>query len=501
MTITIVKGDLWMEHADLLVCAIFEGELVTPDMQFLEAETHGRIQKILKAKKFTGALNQSVVIRAPEQIPADAILVVGLGKRKQFSSETAREVAGFAILQAEELGLRSVAIRLLESPDDSIDVKEIAQGMIEASLLAEYDFSIYKDEKKKKTPIDRLSLIVSDGRVARKIRLCEARARLFVEGTIVARDLVNTPAKDMTPIRLAEVARQIAKMAGANVHVRVLNQEQCEKKGMQAYLAVAKGSPEPPQFIHLTYLPKKPTKKRLVIVGKGVTFDAGGLSLKPSEAMETMKCDMAGAAAVLGLFAMLGKWKPAIEVHGVIAATENMPSGHAIHPGDIVRASNKKTIEILNTDAEGRLTLADALVYAEKLEPTYLIDLATLTGAVVVALGEEIAGLMGNEKIFSQKVLIASNRAGEKVWELPLEPRYAQLLESPVADLRNITKSRYGGSLTAGIFLQQFVNPETPWAHLDIAGPAYAERPLASWMQPGATGFGVRTLAELISML
>ncbi|MFA6522596.1 MAG: leucyl aminopeptidase [Patescibacteria group bacterium] len=501
MNISIQKGPLLETHADLLVLGVFESELENPALKNVGELTHGRLQKIIKTKQFTGTAGQLLLIPAPEVLQADYVLLAGLGKRGAFTSDVTREVAGASVGQAQQLGLRSIALELFGEGLEPFDAKAIAQGMAEALLLAEYSFSIYREEKKKKTAIDDVTIIARDGRIVRLGRTSIVRAQLLVEGTVIARDLVNTPAHDMTPTVLAETARQIAKLGGAGVHVKVLDKEQCEKKGMNAFLAVARGSVEPPQFIHLSYMPKKATKKRLVVVGKGITFDSGGLSLKPSDHMETMKCDMAGAAAVLGLFAILGKWKPQIEVHGIIAATENMPSGHAIRPGDIVRASNKKTIEILNTDAEGRLTLADALVYAEKLEPTTLVDLATLTGACVVALGEEIAGVMSNRPKLANQILDASSRAGEKIWELPLEPRYKNLIESDIADLKNVTKSRYGGTLTAGLFLEQFVSDETPWAHIDIAGPAFAERPLASWIGKGGTGFGVRTLAELISLL
>jgi len=299
-------------------------------------------------------------------------------------------------------------------------------------------------------------------------------------------------------MRLAQVAENIAKMAGSSVRVRVYNREQCEKKKMGAFLAVAQGSDAEPRFIHLTYKPEGRAKKVIALVGKGVTFDSGGLSLKPGPYMETMKCDMAGAAAVLGTFATLARLKPKVEVHGIIPATENMVNGIAMRPGDVIKASNGKTIEVLNTDAEGRLILADGLHYASKLNPDYMIDLATLTGACVVALGEEVGAVMSNDDAFRGMVIDRAGTAGEKMWPIPLEPRYNALLESPIADLRNISTSRYGGSITAGLFLQNFVGEGIPWVHLDIAGPAFAERPLSSYIGKGGSGFGVRTLVELL---
>ncbi|MCR4312040.1 MAG: leucyl aminopeptidase, partial [Candidatus Uhrbacteria bacterium] len=365
--------------------------------------------------------------------------------------------------------------------------------------LADYAFDTFKKSIGEKR-LKAATLVVKHGRDMARARKGVERGVAIAAGVTVARDLVNMPAQTMTPEHLAEAAQRIAKAGGKHIKVKILDREQCAKLGMNAYLAVAQGADNPPKFIHLTYKPVRPTKKIVAIVGKGVTFDSGGLSLKPADSMMTMKCDMAGAAAVLGLFAALPSLQPRVEVHGIIAATENMPSGKAIRPGDVVKASNGKTIEILNTDAEGRLTMADALTYATKLKPTAMIDLATLTGACVVALGEEITGVMSNDRDLAQKIIASSKVAGEKMWEMPLERRYRPLIESEIADLRNIPTSRYGGSLTAGLFLQEFVDG-MPWAHLDIAGPAYAEKPMASYLGRGGTGHGVRTLADYLSQL
>ncbi len=316
------------------------------------------------------------------------------------------------------------------------------------------------------------------------------------------RDLVNTPGHDMTPSHLAEVAHTIALASNDRVTVTIYEESECEEMGMGSYLAVGKGSQEPPKFIHLVYKPKEETTKRVAVVGKGVTFDSGGLSLKPAQYMETMKCDMAGAATVLGLFSTLAKFDIPVEVHGIIAATENMPSGQAIRPGDIVKASNGITIEILNTDAEGRLTLADALVFAEKQNPDAIIDLATLTGACVVALGEEIAAMYSNNAELSEKLLASATTAGEELWRMPLYGAYDKLIDSKFADIRNTsTASGYGGSITAALFLQRFVKKDRAWAHLDIAGPAYAEKPLNAYTHHGASGYGVATLIQYLETL
>jgi leucyl aminopeptidase len=299
----------------------------------------------------------------------------------------------------------------------------------------------------------------------------------------------------MYPKTLMERAKDIAKGVGS-IRVRVYDKERLEKMGAGGLLGVAQGSIHEPYLVHMIYKPEKPAKKKLALVGKAVTFDSGGLSLKPSQYMETMKCDMGGSAAVLGAFASLADLKPSVEVHGIFGAAENMPSGEAIRPGDVLTAMNKKTIEVLNTDAEGRLTLADTLSYAVKQKPDAIIDLATLTGACVVALGEEITAVMGNNEALSEKVLAASKVTGEKMWPMPLEKNYKKLLKSDIADLKNIG-GRYGGALTAGLFLQEFVQ-DVPWVHLDIAGPAFAERPMNAYTPKGASGHPVRTLLELI---
>lgn len=413
-----------------------------------------------------------------------------VGWSDEGTRDMLRDAVGHVMQAAGRLGAESIAIVVPEN----LDAREAGQAMTEAALLAAYRYATYK--KAPEHDVQTLTFVV-DYRKAAGFTKGSERATAVMKGVTLARDLVNAPPQDMHPEQLAQTARDIAKASKGRIKVKILEREDCEKLGMGAYLAVAQGSVFPPRFIHLTYTPEKPSKKSVAVVGKGITFDSGGLSLKPADAMMTMKCDMSGAAAVLGFFAAVTALAPKMTVHGVIAAAENMPSGNAYRPGDILRASNGKTIEVLNTDAEGRLTLADALDYAVKLQPQTVVDLATLTGACVVALGEEVAGLMCNDEDLAVAMLAAANRAGEKLWEMPLEPRYRSLIESDVADLRNIATSRYGGSLTAGLFLREFV-ADVPWAHLDIAGPAFAERPMSSYIGKGGTGYGVRTLVEFI---
>lgn len=443
-----------------------------------------------KTVELTDALKRQGFTGEPGKVGMAATDALLLGCADEPTSEMLREAVGSALQAAFRVGAKSIAF----SVPEGIDALDAGIAMTEAVLHASYRYVAYK--KASERDVNDVVFVV-DAKKAASFKKGVDRATSVMTGVTLARDLVNAPPHDMHPEQLAQTARAIAKASKGRIKANILSSSDCEKLGMGAYLAVAKGSAYPPKFIHLTYTPAKASNKSVALVGKGITFDSGGLSLKPADSMMTMKCDMGGAATVLGFFAAVTAIAPKVVVHGIIAAAENMPSGTAYRPGDILRAANGKTIEVLNTDAEGRLTLADALDYAVKLDPDVIVDLATLTGACVVALGEEIAGVMSNDDDTVVAVLAAAERAGEKLWEMPLEPRYRPLVESDVADLRNIATSRYGGSLTAGLFLQEFVN-DVPWAHMDIAGPAFAERPMASYIGKGGTGYGVRTLVEFV---
>ncbi|MFH1712382.1 MAG: leucyl aminopeptidase [Patescibacteria group bacterium] len=498
MEIIVKKGDILSSEADLLVIGAYEGG--NWDNEFMirvDQMLGGKFSKLAKAQEFVGKVGQSLLFPAPDAVPVDYVLIVGLGKEGEELLNAAREAAGNAVLTAKKLGLATLAIEMFgEDDEEYFKAKLFGSAIGDALLLSDYRFDNYKNTKHKST-IKQVTIVAENGRDAIAVQRGIEESLAVVQGVKLARDLVNTPAKDMTPTALAETALDIGRTSHGQIKVKVLDREACEKKRMGAYLAVAQGSEEDPKFIHLIYKPKT-SKKTIAVIGKGVTFDSGGLSIKPAANMESMKCDMAGSAAVLGLFTILPLLQPNIEVHGIIAATENLPSGRAIRPGDIVTSSSGKSIEILNTDAEGRLTLADALYYAGKQKPDYVIDLATLTGACMVALGEEIAGIMSNHAKFANHILNSAVEGGERMWEMPLEKKYRNLLESDVADIRNIATSSYGGTLTAALFLQEFVPENMPWAHIDIAGPAYAEKPISSYIGKGGTGFGVRTLINLI---
>lgn len=490
MQFSLTKSEVWSLGPEAVIIPVFEGEEWRRALAQAPENIGLKAERLAKQQAFSGKRGQQLMVHSE----AGQVILVGLGlvKRGEAFLETVRDCAGLLAQTAERLGLSTVALKTSWTA-------EVIEQFIIAAELATYRYHEFKKEPKV-AKLQEVIFVVADAATVRSVTKVLDRAQKVSEGVNLARTLVNTPAQTMTPARLAEVAEEVAANSGGAVTIKVLDKAACAELGMGAFLAVAQGAEHEPKFIHLTYTSPRPTKKTLGIAGKGVTFDSGGLSLKPAEYMMTMKCDMAGAAAVIGLFATLATLKPRVNVHGVIAATENMPSGKAIRPGDIVKASNGSTIEILNTDAEGRLTLADALHYLVQLKPDAMIDLATLTGACVVALGEEISGVMTNDRKLGASILSAAKVAGEKMWELPLEPRYRDFLLSDVADYKNITSTRYGGTLTAGLFLQEFVSG-LPWAHLDIAGPAFAERPMASYLPRGGTGHGVRTLLAFIEKM
>ncbi len=489
MQIQALKANFLEHSAELLVIPVWSTpELKLGSLKHLDPVFQKRLTKATKSFDFKANLGQVIVVAAPADMKAEHILLLGMGARSQ-NLESWREAAGAALNTAKRFNLQSLAFDLTgQTP-------AVAGAVTEAALLAAYTFETYKVANGQK--IKTLDLVTNDGKNLAGLKKSLEKSLVVMDAVTLVRDMVNTPAQEMTPDHMADAAAAVAQASGKLIKVKIMGREGCKKLNMGAYLAVAQGSDHEPKFIHLSYTSPRPTKKTLALVGKGVTFDSGGLSLKPADAMMHMKTDMAGGAAVIGLFATLSHLKPRVNIHGIIPATENMVSGLSVHPGDIVRASNGTTIEILNTDAEGRLTLADAITYVLKEKPDAIVDLATLTGACLVALGEEITGLMTNNKQLGSQVMKAAQVAGEKMWELPLEERYREQIISDTADLRNIATSRYGGVLTAGLFIREFVN-NTPWVHLDIAGPAYAERPMASYLGKGATGHGVRTLVELV---
>jgi leucyl aminopeptidase len=451
----------------------------------------GSLNRVLAAEKFQGKAGQVTHLHTDGKLSARRVVVVGLGKRGDVTAETLRRAAAAGLRRARDLGARAVAMEVL---GDRLPARQRAQAVVEGAILGTYTFDRYKREKSDKQ-VQALQLCEPDGRHRREAAEGARRGEVFARSTWLARDLINAPANEVNPTHLAKVAADIAKTAG--LELKVLERADCRKMGMGAFLGVAAGSEQPPKFIHLTYTPKGRSRRKVAVIGKGITFDSGGLDLKPAEGMLRMKDDMSGAAAVLGIMQALPALRPAVEVHGLIAATENMPSGSATRPGDILTAMNGTTIEIGNTDAEGRLTLADAICYAiQTVGADEIVDMATLTGACVVALGPLCSGLFSNDQGLANRLLGAASTAGERVWQMPLIDEYREHLKSDVADMNNVGP-RGGGAITAGLFLKEFAG-ERPWAHLDIAGPAFVEKDLP--LSPkGATGYAVRTILAFLT--
>lgn len=493
MEIRIKKSDLVSETGDVLVLGVYQDKQTfeqTTSSKKLDELLEGLLTQIAKEESFRGKANQILWARSNGAVASKRILLVGLGKKDECDLETIRQAAATVLSALKQTTSKSVACLLF---GDASDVRERAHATVEGLRLADYGFGRYKKEKKQH--LKSIDLLVEDGRDVVAAKKGMELAEQFAKGTVFVRDLVNTPGLHMAPQHLVDEAKRIAKN-NKQIKLKIYDEEKLAKMGAGGILGVSQGSDHPSFLVHMTYAPATKSKKRIALVGKGVTFDSGGLSLKPSAYMATMKCDMAGAADVLGVFSVLSVIAPKVEVHGIFAAVENMPSGKAMRPGDIIEFMNKKTAEVLDTDAEGRLILADALVYATRQKPDAIIDLATLTGACVVALGEEITGVMSNTPALSNAILTAAASAGEKMWELPLEKNYRKQISGDFSDLKNIGP-RYGGALTAGLFLEEFVD-KTPWAHLDIAGPAFAERDYNAYEKKGATGHGVRTLLKYL---
>ncbi len=483
-------NDLKQTTNDLLFFPVSQdSEQINKLLKQLHADNKENIWR-LKKENFSGKVGQTFTV-----FSKPSIVLLGLGKLDKITSEHWRQTAGQLVhylenYQAEEIGI--IANYWFKGSQNAY---QLGQALAVGLSLANYQFNKYKKQE------DKLSVNIRQFNVAinpdKRLSFKKGweDGLLLAKGTKVARDLVNEPARVMTPEFLAQYAKSLSGH-GSGIAVKILEKDDCLKLGMQAFLSVAEGSNKPPKFIHLVYKPKARTKNKIALVGKGITFDSGGLNIKHDDGMINMKIDMGGAATVLGLFAILPQLKPRAEVHGFIAACENMPSGSALKPGDVVSNLQGKTMEIGNTDAEGRVTLADSLAYAQKKGLKTIIDLATLTGAVMVALGDRYAGLFANNDELAKNILNAAQISGEKIWQLPLPSEYKELNKSQIADVRNIPSSRYGGAISAALFLQEFINNDVAWAHLDIAGPVYAEKPFNSYTPVGGVGFGVRTLAE-----
>ena len=463
MEIKVIENAASVE-ADILVVNQFEGGKTSVDLANKYA---------IEEDNFKGKFGETYLLPTYGNAPYRKVLVIGFGKKEDFCPDKLREAVAKSIKKCSQMEAKKVAFAF-----DGVDF-DYSEQLTLGAFIADYKFDKYKSEKKDKHIAE--IFVQAD---AEKVKKAEKIATAMA----FARNLSNEPAQFATPSELANIAQDFG------LDTTIYNKEECEKMGMGAFLAVGQGSINEPKFIHMKYTCDNP-KKRIAIIGKGICFDSGGLDIKPASSMITMKDDMSGAACILGVMSIIKEFNPQVEVHGLIAACENMPSGKAYKPGDIVTAMNGKTIEIDNTDAEGRLTLADALCYACELKVDEVIDLATLTGACVVALGTHASGIMGNDETLVHNLIDTAKRHGEKFWELPLWDEYFDSLKSDIADMKN-SGARWGGASAAGVFLKKFVK-DVKWAHIDIAGTAYLEKPQKEFIS-GATGAGVRTILNYI---
>lgn len=497
MKVTIVKGSIKDIMADAIVMGVYE-DVKSPDADLTEIDRQlgGVISGMISGGDFKGKEGETLLIYTLGKIPAKKVLLLGLGKKEDFEPNTIRKVIGKAVKQLEKSKTDTAAI-LPMGLDKNISAETVGQCIIEGAMLASYKFNKYKtSDEDKESNLKEIYIVSTDNSMIDDMNKGTEIGSVLANGTILARDLVNEPSNVVTPEAIANKAMEIANKHG--LEIKIQEREDIQKLGMNCFLGVARGSDKPPKLITIKYFGGDKDDEVLGLVGKGLTFDSGGISIKPSAGMEEMKGDMGGAAAILGAMDIIGSLKPKANVIAVVGTCENMPSGNAYKPGDILTSMGGKTIEVLNTDAEGRLVLIDCITYALKEGATKLVDMATLTGACVIALGSTTTGLISNNDEFVKEVEAAAEKAGERVWQLPSYPEYKKLIKGDLADLKN-TGGREAGTITAGLFLGEFAG-DSPWVHMDIAGTSMPTGDKDSLVK-GATGVGVRTLYHLIKSM
>jgi len=494
MNIIPIIDELQSRSADALIVYIFEDRALEGKLMSLDQSLDGAISNLLKLGDFTGASGQVVVLYSHKKIPAERVIVTGMGAKDNFNLETIRRGAANAILKARELQASTIVTYLLEDQQGGLTEEAISQAAAEGYLLALYDYIGQKTSENKHNPPKSLDILVNHETllaVQAGIKTGEAIAA----GTILARDMVNLPPNICNSIYLADSAIQMGEEQ--DLRVQVLDETQIAELKMGAFLGVARGSDTPPRFIIMEYNgDQKDNLDTIVLIGKGITFDTGGYNLKPAENQGTMKADMAGAAAVIGTMRSISLLKPNVHVVGLAPVVDNMISGRAYRQQEVVTASNGVTIEIGNTDAEGRMLLADVLVYANRYKPAAVVDIATLTGASVTALGRAASSLFSTDEILKERLETAAAETGERLWSMPLYTEYEKAIESDTADIKN-TGGKFSGVGSSATFLKHFVSYPA-WAHIDMAGLATDAKDNPYIPKKGATGYGVRLLAEFV---
>lgn len=497
MEIKVTAGDIAKIEAGAIIVNFFEGmEHPAGDTAIMDEALGGVISQLISQGEIKGKLGEITTIHSLGRLPAARVVVVGLGKQPELSRDKVRGVVAETCRLLRQKSVASIVTVAQGTGIAGITTEGAAQAITEGALLGVYSFRRHLTKEAEHGEIKQLTIVDADETKLPALAQGCHKGRILAEATNLARDMVNEPGNHMTPSHMAEVATRLAETYG--LELTVLEREQMQELGMGALLGVAQGSRQPPKFIVLRYHGGDDGETDVALIGKGITFDSGGISIKPSEGMGDMKGDMAGGAAVMAALSAIAQLKPKINVLAIVAATENLPGDSALKPGDILTAMSGKTIEIISTDAEGRLTLADALDYAKKHGAKHLVDVATLTGAMRVALGDICTGAFGNNQKLVDRVIAAGAEAGERIWQMPMYEEYKEQNKSEVADIQN-TGGRYAGAITAAQFLAEFAG-DTPWVHLDIAGTSMSEKK-RNYLVKGATGVPVRTLVNLVLSL
>ncbi len=483
---------------ELLAVGLFQDQKrLSDDVAAVDKACGGMIKKVVSRGDFKAKPNQTFLLYPQAGLKTSRLLLVGLGKKEEYSLDRLREAGAGAARFTRDMGLASLCLPVSFGHSRGFGLQERVRAILEGMGMGLYVFREYKSSGNDNgnNHIKRITMAGGSPADMKVVRAEIKRAECVVQGVCLARDLVSHPGNSATPRYLASVARSMAKKYG--LACKVLDEKQAEKLGMGSFLSVAQGTDEPARFIVLEHRPRlKKNVPTVVLIGKAITFDSGGISLKPAANMEEMKYDMSGGAAVLGAMQTCARMRLPLHVVGLVPSTENLPSGHALKPGDVVTAMSGKTIEIISTDAEGRLVLADALSYSRRYKPDAIVDLATLTGACVIALGNDATAVMGNDQALVDKLCTAGEATGDRVWQLPLWDCYGELIKSDIADLKNVG-GRPAGTITAGCFLREFVPENTAWAHMDIAGTAWSKKNRPH-VPKGATGVGVRLLIHML---
>jgi len=481
-----------LDSQALVTYAFEQDDPIQSVLSELDAAVGGALGKLAKSGELTGKSLEMALLHFPAGIAAERVLVVGAGKRNKFTTVELRRLAGAALRYLKSRSVKRLAFLVREDDRNAAAAQAVTEGL----LIADFESDKYKTEKKNDKEIESALLAGFASAPAAGTEAAISRGRIIALSQNFTRDLVNEPSNRLTPTMLADRAQSMAREAG--LAVDILDEKRITDLKMGAILSVAQGSAEPPRVIVVTYTPPetRPGAPVIGLVGKAITFDTGGISIKPAEGMEKMKYDMAGGATMLGVMRAIAALKPAVKVIAVVPATENMPGGRAQKPGDVQIAMSGKSIEVLNTDAEGRLVLADGIAYAKQLGCTHLVDAATLTGAIVVALANVNVGVFGNNTAFTERVLASARAAGEKMWPMPVDDDYREMIKSSIADIQNISNFKGGGASTAAAFLREFAQ-DMPWVHLDIAGTAWLDD-AKPWAAKGASGVAVRTLVDLV---